>query len=82
MKFDIEVVLRIVVPNDGSVQIFPEHPPRVARNTFFEEDSTRERADSPETLAYIQTLEIVLAKPNYSQRLLREFFVGSQRFPA
>jgi len=46
------------------------------------EDSTRERADSPETLAYIQTLEIVLAKPNYSQRLLREFFVGSQRFPA
>ena len=63
MKFDIEVVLRIVVANDGSVQIFPEHPPRVARH-FSVEDSTRERDGSPETLAYIQPLEIVLVQPN------------------
>lgn len=60
MKFDIEGVLRIVAANGGSEQIFPERPPRVARN-FFEDDGTRERADSSETLVHIQPCEMAQA---------------------
>jgi hypothetical protein len=61
-QFDVESVFRIVVANSGSVQIFSEPPPRVARR-FFAEDGSRERADSPEALVFIQAFELVFAKP-------------------
>ena len=60
MQFDVESVFRIVVANGGSVQIFPEYPPRVARR-FFAEDGSRERAYSPEALVFIQAFELVFA---------------------